>query len=234
MELTASYEVAVPATVRARFDFRETRNAAQLLRAIHPDLFDEVIGVLGGFRLTSEDVTGAGGSKSTVARRLDRAFRELGWREGRHDTHITSVLRIQPWRAAGETVEETRQTEVLSEGYKVDNVKGRFALDVEWNAKDGNLDRDLGAYRALYDAGIIDGGMLVVRDFDSIRDLACSLGADKFGTTTTTTVQKLQPRLLRGAGGGCPILAAVITARCFDPSAAPGRRPGRPDGQLPL
>jgi hypothetical protein len=41
------------------------------------------------------------------------------------------------------------------------DVKGRVALDVEWHAKDGNLDRDIVAYRALDDAGIMDGAVMV-------------------------------------------------------------------------
>lgn len=221
MDLTTSYEVVVPEGVRERFVFRETRNAAQLLKGIRPELFAEAMEVLGRFSLTYADVTEAGGSKSTVALRLDEAFRELGWREGRHDTRITSVLRIQPWKEIGETQEEVIETEVVSEGYKVDNVKRRVALDVEWNAKDGNLDRDVSAYRALYDAGIIDAGVIVVRDFHSIRKLAQFFGFDKFKTSTTTTIQKLEPRLSRGDGGGCPILAAAITSRCFDKSTMP-------------
>lgn len=45
-----------------------------------------------------------------------------------------------------------------SESYLIDNVKDRVALDIEWHAKDGNLDRDLAAYRAFYDTGLIDAG----------------------------------------------------------------------------
>jgi hypothetical protein len=52
---------------------------------------------------------------------------------------------------AGKEVE--RLAEVYQEGYLVDNFKGRVALDVERNAKDGNLDRDLSAYRAWHEAG---------------------------------------------------------------------------------
>ena len=43
----------------------------------------------------------------------------------------------------------------------MDNVHGGVALDVEWNAKDGNLDRDLAAYRSLYDVGIISAGVMI-------------------------------------------------------------------------
>ena len=52
-------------------------------------------------------------------------------------------------------------SEVASPSYRIDNVKGRVALDVEWHAKDGNLDRDIAAYRALYEAGVVDGAVMV-------------------------------------------------------------------------
>ncbi|WP_307781205.1 BglII/BstYI family type II restriction endonuclease [Rhabdothermincola sediminis] len=123
---------------------------------------------------------------------------------------------MQPYGPAGEKRVRTVETEVYNEGYKVDNVKGRVALDVEWNAKDGNLDRDLGAYRALYTAGIIDGAAIITRTQDDLRKLAIQMGAEtKFGTTTTTNLTKLEPRLTRGDGGGCPVLAIAISARCF-------------------
>ena len=54
-----------------------------------------------------------------------------------------------PFAEADETEVKLIETQVENRGYKVDNLKSRLALDVEWNAKDGNLDRDVGAYRAL-------------------------------------------------------------------------------------
>lgn len=104
-------------------------------------------------------------------------------------------------------------------GYKLqDNVKSRVALDVEWNAKDGNLDRDIGAYRALYDSGIIDVGVIVTRTHTDLRDAAIKLDpkSTKFKTTTTTNLSKLEPRLTRGDAGGCPVLVIAITSRCLD------------------
>ena len=176
-----------------------------------------MIAVLEAFVLTREDVLGAGGNKSRTAKRLDEAFRERGWREARHDTEVKSILTMQPYRRAGESHRRVVHDSLIrSEGYKVDNVKGRVALDVEWNAKDGNLDRDLAAYRALYDAGIIDAGAIITRSQPSLRNFALELdpSTDKFKTTTTTNIEKLEPRLTRGDSGGCPVVAFAITARC--------------------
>ena len=144
MDLTDSYLEAIPADVRARYELRETRNAAQLLASTNPEEFEQIVGVLRDFTLTPEDILTPGGSKGLVATRIDKEFRDLGWREGRHDTEVRSILTVMPYRTVGETKKRTVERIVLNEGYKVDNVKGGVALDVEWNAKDGNLDRDVG------------------------------------------------------------------------------------------
>lgn len=212
MDLTESYLAAVPADLRDRYRLVETRNASLILSATNATAFAEIIDVLREFHLVKSDITEPGGNKSTVAARMDEAFRTRGWREGRHDTRITSELRVMPYRPAGERKPIVTTTEVANEGYKVDNVKARIALDVEWNAKDGNLDRDLGAYRALYDSGIIDGGVIVTRT-QEFRELATSFGVKRFDTTTTTNLDKVLPRLTRGDAGGCPVLVVAITPK---------------------
>jgi hypothetical protein len=217
VDLTHGYERVVPEDLRQRYAFRETRNAGLILAATNPTEFDEVIEVLADFRLRPPDIVEPGGNKSLVAARLDEEFRRRGWREGRHDTTITAVLSVMPYRPAGESTPIVTETQVFNEGYKVDNVKGRVALDVEWNAKDGNLDRDLGAYRALYDAGVIDGAVMITRTQEDIRSLATRLGVRRFDTTTTTNLGKLEPRMTRGDVGGCPLLVVAITVDCFEP-----------------
>ena len=222
MDLTDSYRGVLPADVLERFEVRETRNAAAVLAAADSGALNEIVGVLRGFRLSREDVLGAGGEKSGLAKRLDGAFRELGWREAQVTTRIVLEARRMPYRRAGETQAEVRISEVLNEGYKVDNLKGRVALDLEWNAKDGNLDRDLAAYRSLYESALIDIAVVLTRTGHDMRDLARRLdpSSRKFHTTTTTNLEKLEPRLTRGDGGGCPVLAVAISSRCFDPASS--------------
>ena len=225
VDLTTSYEHAISAAVRARYELRETRNAAVILAATNPGEFQEIIQTISGFRLTTADLVEAGGNKSRLAARLDEAFRRHGWREGRYDTRISAELRLMPYAAAGESGADVVTSEVFNEGYKVDNVKARVALDVEWNAKDGNLDRDISAYRALYDAGIIDGAVMITRTQDDLRTLAERLALEaglppeaarnRLGTATTTNLAKLEPRLTRGDAGGCPLLAVAISSRCW-------------------
>jgi hypothetical protein len=215
VEETTSYLDHVPETILSRYEFVEVRNAAAIVAATNLDQWGEILGVLAAFQLSDEDILGAGKNKSDVAKRLDEAFRVVGWREGRIDTRVLLRVQITPYKAIGESWTEPWESTVESKGYKVDNFKKRLALDVEWNAKDGNLDRDVGAYRALYDAGLIDAGIVITRTQDDLRQLAQSMqgGTTKFGTTTTTNLEKLKPRLLRGDGGGCPILAIAISSR---------------------
>jgi len=217
MDLSDSYKRYFPAEVLQRYEFRETRNASAILQATNPDELQQIVDTLHWFKLKEADIIDAGGNKSDLAGRLDNKFRESGWREGRHDTQVNSVLKLMPYKPAGETKVRIAKSEVINEGYKVDNVKARVALDVEWNAKDGNLDRDIGAYRALYESSIIDAGVIITRTHSDLRELALRLNpaSTKFKTSTTTNLDKLTPRLTRGDAGGCPILVIAISARCL-------------------
>lgn len=223
MDLTASYldERVVPRDLRARYGWVEVRNAAALLAATNPVEFAEILRVLDGFALTDAHLTTPGGNKGLVARELDLAFRELGWRETRHDITVTSAIRVMPYRDAGETEPIVTTTEIPSEAYKVDNVKGRVAVDVEWNAKDGNLDRDLAAYRALYEAGVLDGAVIVTRTQADLVALQGTLGHRTLNTTTTTNFDKVIPRMTRGDCGGCPLLVVAISAATYSPRQSP-------------
>jgi hypothetical protein len=237
VDLTRSYERFVPPDVAARYDFAETRDAASVLAAAHPGPWSDILGVLGAFALTLDDLVSPGRNKSDVAAGIDRRFRVLGWRETALEIETTATLRVLPYREAGEREVRVRTTTTHAPGHLVDNVKDRVALDVEWNAKDGNLDRDLANFRALHDAGMVNVGVLVTRSHARTRYaanvLAALTGRQRtgpggrpvvlLGTSTTTNLEKLVPRLERGDAGGCPVLAVAITDRCYVPG------PGDPD-----
>lgn len=231
MELTRSWERVFDAELRRRYEFAEVRNAAATLKGTNPDAFDHLTKVLREFSLSLGDLTDPGGSKSDIARGLDLAFRKLGWREAGTQTETRIIFTLQPYKAGGETKAEVREFPLHSEGHKVDNVYQRAALDVEWNAKDGNLDRDLANFRMLHDAALIDVGVILTRSQERTKYAANRLAelADRvryspkgprivlLGTSTTTNLEKLVPRLARGDGGGCPVLAIAITELCYVP-----------------
>lgn len=225
MDLTESYAKVMPQEVQDRYEFIETRNAAAVLAATNKPRFDELVSVLNDFELLTDDLVVPGGQESDLAARLNRTFRDRGWREARVDTQIRLALKKMPYRAAGENTAKVAETEVFNEGYKVDNFVDRVALDVEWNAKDGNLDRDLSAYRALYESALIDVAVMITRTQTDLRELGYALGIEAglgherarriLGTRTTTNTEKLRPRMQRGDSGGCPLLAIAICQRTW-------------------
>ncbi len=221
MDLTSSFESVVPRALLERYEWREVRNAAAIVSATNPDEWQDLLEVLAGFRLTVGEMMAAGGNKSDLTDRLESAFKDLGWRETRLDTDITLTAQRKPHRPAGERLTSMQRSEVSNQGYLVDGLKNRVALDVEWNAKDGNLDRDIGTYRAMYEAGFLDAGVIVTRTQTDLRQAAVDAepGTRKFGTTTTTNLDKLVPRLTRGDAGGCPVLAVAICARTLTADA---------------
>ncbi len=215
MDLTESYQSAVPGPLLERFEWREVRNAASIASATNSDEWNDIMTVLSEFELTLVELMLPGGNKSTLTGRLESAFKDRGWRESRLDTKITLTTRRRPYGAAGETKTQSETSSVSNQGYLVDGFKGRIALDVEWNAKDGNLDRDIGTYRAMYEAGFLDAGVIITRTQDDLKAAALDHDPDttKFKTSTTTNLDKLVPRLTRGDAGGCPVLAIAICAR---------------------
>lgn len=244
MQLTESWRKAFPPDILTRYEFAETRNAAMLLQAVEPGAFQDLVDVLSDYWLYFDALTTPGRSKSVTAKDLDEAFRRRGWREAQYNQVLTTSLTVFRW-AGSDTPERTETITYPPNqygGHKVDNVLGRAALDVEWNPKDGNLDRDLGNYVSLYEAGVIDAGVIVTRIEGDLRVLVrdliakaqavdvpeeytawhrrmSNIASDPLGTSTTSHFGKLVPRIERGDGRGCPILAIAYTDRCYRPPA---------------
>lgn len=118
------------------------------------------------------------------------------------------------------------------QGYLVDNFKNRIVLDVEWNAKDGNLDRDLASYRSWFEAGVISAGVIITKDRLPLLRLARRLWADyqeglsaemrnprlpiDLTTSTVTAFDKAQMRVRRGVMGTCPVLIVAANERTWN------------------
>jgi Restriction endonuclease BglII len=137
----------------------------------------------------------------------------------------------------GKPVFEARSSEKLREkyldGHKIDYVKGHVAFDLEWNSKDQTFDRDLYAFSAFAQCGVIDAAVLLTRsaelnsvfralgpalkrngDPDVRPDGAPRMTREKYGASTTW-MGKLLYRLNAGRNGGCPVLAIGIRPACI-------------------
>lgn len=217
MLLTHSYRAAFPPATVARYRWLETRHAALIIATLAPDEFADITAVLDGFAVNVDgDIKKAGGNESDAAARLNEAFRSRGWREGNVRLELLAKTRL---KAHGGHPATESEDLVVAPSYLIDNLKGQVAVDVEWHAKDGNLDRDIAAYRALYDAGALVAAAVITPHRGEMRRWAVEVigerlpgGAKntKFGTSTVTSIEKAEPKLHRGDGGGCPILIVGI------------------------
>lgn len=242
---TKSYEdpIVLPPATLARWDFLETNSAAAVLRSVCSSEWEDICAVLQEFSLDPCTWLRSGGNRGAVAKTIDDMFGARGWRELRVDLETRGILLDKRSQVVGEL------PVVKQEGYLVDNFKGRVALDVEWNAKDGNLDRDLAAYRSWYEAGVISGAVLITQNRLSLKALADRLWRDWLGslpddhpgkraklpidlnTSTTTNLDKVDLRVKRGVMGTCPLL--VVAAKEATWNGAPYTPPPQDAGPAP-
>ena len=225
---TCTYEdpILLDPKIRARWAFLETSSAAAVLRSVCPSEWKDITQVLAEFALDPRSWLKKGGNRGDIAQQIDGMFGALGWREMRVDLVTQGVLLSKSL----DVIE--RLPAVEQEGYLVDNFKGRVALDVEWNAKDGNLDRDLSAYRAWHEAGVISAAVLITQDRLGLKTLAERLWSDHqaalpedqktaklpidLNTSTTTNLEKAALRVRRGVMGTCPLLIVAATQNTWN------------------
>ncbi len=191
------------------YEVHNYRHAAEVLATGCPDEFTELISALNQFRLTTADIIAKGGNESQIPKRLSSLFRPMGWFETR--IHGDLVVTIETHTDDGTVKTETRLDDFM-DGHKVDYVKNRVAFDLEWNSKDQTFDRDLYAFRAFHEAGVISAAVLLTRS-ESLNEVFKSLGVmPKYGASTTW-MGKLLYRMRAGRNGGCPVLVLGITPK---------------------
>ncbi len=229
----------ISADIFEKYEVHSYRNAAVILSETRKAEFDEILEALRTFTITSEIIRKAGGNESDVPKLLSASLRPKGW----HETIVQGDLIVKlRWREQtgtkrGRPTFEARSTEKLREkyldGHKIDYVKGRVAFDLEWNSKDQTFDRDLYAFSAFSQCGVIDAAVLVTRSAD-LNPVFRALGPalkrngepdmkpdgsprmtrEKYGASTTW-MGKLIYRLNAGRNGGCPVLAIGIKPACI-------------------
>lgn len=216
----------LPAAARDHWEFMETNSAAAVMQAVCGTEWQEIVDVLSTYRLTPEFWLKAGGNRGDIAQQIDGLFRTRGWRETRLDLETKGILLDKNGAVIGNL------PPVQQEGYLVDNLKGRVVLDVEWNAKDGNLDRDLASYRSWYEAGVISAAVIITKDRLRLLALARRVWSDyqatlpkavrtaklpiDLTTSTVTAFDKAQMRVRRGVMGTCPVLIVAASERTWD------------------
>lgn len=216
----------LPAAARDYWEYMETNSAAAVMQAVCGSEWQDIVDVLSTYRLSPEYWLKPGGNRGDIADQIDSLFSARGWREARLDLETRGILLDRNDAVIGEL------PPVRQEGYLVDNHKGRVVLDVEWNAKDGNLDRDLASYRSWYEAGVISAGVIITKDRLSLLKLARRIWSEyqatlpetdrttrlpiDLATSTVTAFDKAKMRVRRGVMGTCPVLIVAASERTWD------------------
>jgi hypothetical protein len=184
------------------WDCYDWRNARTILEHGHASEWQDIIDVLTAVRLPHSELAAKGKNKTETSTAIDSQFYARGWLERQFETKI---------------VVDGNESE--SPTHKVDCFKGKIALEVEWNNKDPFYDRDLNNFRLLFDLRVADVGVIVTRSTELQRWLhrnRAMLDRDS-GTysASTTHFDKLEPRILGGGAGGCPVFVFAMTPAIY-------------------
>lgn len=208
----------VPAELRELYQVYEVGHASAILSNDFPKLFSELCVALGEFRFSKEQLLVGGGNESLLTKSFQKLLDARGWREAQLVHRYEFDQRIFKEGTRGSKQKSSKhiadeKTEAYSSStHKIDFLKGRVAIDFEWNSKDQTFDRDLLAFRSFWELGRISVGVLITRGADMAGYLK-DLGISKKYGASTTHIDKLIPRLEAGRHGGCPILVFGITPR---------------------
>ena len=124
--------------VKEQYFWYDHQHAIAVLTVDYSALLKEICEVLLAFKLTLDQVRRAGGNESEIPKSFSTLLRPLGWLERK----LIAKLVVD-------------ENTVSSDTHKVDYVKGEVAFDLEWNAKDQTFDRDLYAFRAFLNTGVL-------------------------------------------------------------------------------
>lgn len=183
----------LPSDILEKYEIHDFKHAAAILHSEFPQELSEICDALREFTIPKIHLTEKGGSESQIPKSISKLLRPKGWLEGK----LQSKMMVDE--------------EVINyDTHKIDYLKGRVALDLEWNSKDQTFDRDLYAFRAFWDFNRISVGILITRS-SALNLLFRELNVlQKYGASTTH-LNKLLPRLVAGRNGGCPVLVFGIT-----------------------
>ena len=226
---------AIDSDIIENYDVYSYRHAATILKNSFPSQLTDIESALREFRISTYDIGIPGGNESVLPKKISASLRPLGWLETRvrGDLIFRVIEQSEEIQDDGKLKKHAlpeKASITLSnfiDGHKIDYVKDRVALDMEWNSKDQTYDRDLYAFRMFHECGIISVAVLITRSekLNGVFEVIPKLNKDgsivvdncgkpvsckgKYGASTTW-MGKLLYRLNAGRHGGCPVLVFGI------------------------
>jgi len=184
--------------LRDKFEVYEWRHAITILKHVFTQEFDEIDEVLSNFELRKSSIVAGGGGKSKVSGYIDGELYSRDWTEKQFKTSV-----------------KVDEEEFITPTHKVDCVKGKIALDIEWNNKTEFYDRDLNNFRLLYNLKAISLGIIVTRTTRLQTEIFKPLGiAGKYGSSTTH-LNKLLPKIDGDSAAGCPLIVFAVKPEAY-------------------
>lgn len=184
-------------SLAAKYKFFDWGHATTILKYDFPEQFGELCETLEHFFVRRSEIEVGGGGKSSVSSFIDGRLYSKGWEEKQFkiSVSIDGAMHDMPT-------------------HKVDCVKDRVALDVEWNNKTEFFDRDLNNFRLLHNLRAISVGVIITRA-SSLQAIFNQLGIGKKYGASTTHFDKLLPKIEGGGSGGCPILVISVEPSAY-------------------
>ena len=212
----------IESDIQTKFEFHDFGHALEILHESFPEEWREIQDSLRQLKLTTDDISKAGGNESPIPKKFDDVLYPYGWREIRISGDL--IVKKYPRQKAqrrGRFAADPFEVETIDgyiDGHNIDFLKHKVAFDLEWNSKDQTFDRDLLAMRTYFDCGLIDVGVIVTRS-EELNEIFRAHGLmPKYGASTTW-MGKLIFRLKSRRNGGCPILAVGIRKPCITGTA---------------
>ncbi len=206
-----NWKQLLPDSIVNKYELHNVNNAVEILSRAYPEHFAEIMNTLDQFYINIDDILVSGGNESNIPKRLSALLRPLDWKEVEISGDL--IVKLYEGKTRKKTFKEFKLQEFIS-GHKIDYVKGEIAIDMEWNSKDQTFDRDLYAFRAFYECGVITCGVIITRSAE-LNKVFGTLGkeiSNKYGASTTW-MGKLLYRIQARRHGGCPLLVVGITPK---------------------
>jgi len=200
-----------------KFEFHNFGHALEILSEAFPTEWDELQKCLQSLSISTDEITASGGNETSIPKKFDDVLYPLGWREIRIKGDL--LVKMYPrGKSRGKFSDQPFDEKTIAgyiDGHNIDFLKGKVAVDLEWNSKDQTFDRDLLAMRTYFDCGLIEVGIIVTRS-EELNDIFEEWNVKKKYGASTTWMGKLLYRLKSRRNGGCPILAIGIKKACVE------------------
>lgn len=173
-----------------KYEIHNYNHAAEILSQACLVELNDVVAALRELKIKQNEIEQAGGNESPIPPKFSAVLEPKGWKEIR----ISGDLLIKMFPRKGnrkgvfsDTPSDNRTIENYIDGHNIDFVKGRVAIDIEWNSKDQTFDRDLFAMRTYYECGIISVGIIITRS-EQLNDIFRKLKIlSKYGASSVSS-----------------------------------------------